>query len=285
MVPFVLMKTKFTILGLLGVVIFALLIWQSKRINFGTEGASVSGPSKKDLNADGPAESHTQSKKVERSLEDKQTWEELVKLQKEASANIDKEWALLSERDPKIKELRAITKNFQRYLQDKIRDDSESLFFWRESEENRELMERYRVFSLIEAFSVMQADEFWEPYMDDYYSVMLEKHRIHAQESQVSGKRSKMRPWTRPTWDVDKAVLETMRDATQLSSQSSEELQSGIPADIVVFLDDVLSHRLAYEAASYLLNKEKTTAIRNAEDKFYALSAQLDELAERSEKD
>ena len=277
------MKFKLIFLGLLSLVAFALLFLLGGRSNLKTEITSVSAPSKKGLNSDGLTKSHVPSKKVEQGLRDEQTWEELCALQREASANIDKEWALLSERDPKIKELRAITKNFQRYLQDKVRDDSESLFFWRESEENRELIERYRVFSLIEAFSAMQVDEFWEPYMDDYYVEMLNKQDVYLQHPEVS----RITPWSRPTWFVDEAVLETMRDrdTTQFLSQTSEELQSGIPADIVVFLDDVLSHRLAYEAASYLLNKEKTTAIRNAEDKFYALSAQLDELEERSEKD
>ena len=124
----------------------------------------------------------------------------------------------------------------------------------------------------------MQADEFWKPYMDDYYVEMLNKQDVYLQHPEVSG----ITPWTRPAWFVDEAVLETMRnrDATQFSSQTSEELQAAIPADIVAFLDDVLSHRLAYEAARYLLNKEKTTAIRNAEDRFYELSAHLDELEE-----
>ena len=273
------MKVKVIFLGLLSLIAFALLFLLGGRFNFKTESTSVSTPSKKGLNSDGLTESHAQSKKAEQGLRDEQTWEELCELQREAYANLNKEWALLAKKDPKVKELRTITKNFQRYLQDEIREkDHESLFFWRESEENRELIERYRVFSLIEAFSAMQVDEFWEPYMDDYYVEMLNKQDVYLQHPEVSG----ITPWSRPTWFVDEAVLEAMRDrdATQFLSQTSEELQSGIPADIVVFLDDVLSHRLAYEAASYLLNKEKTTAIRNVEDRFYALSAQLDELAE-----
>jgi len=271
------MRVKVIFLGLLSLIAFALLFLLGGRFNLKTESTSVSTPSKKGLNSDGLTESHAQSKKAEQGLRDEQTWEELCELQREAYANLNKEWALLAKKDPKVKELRTITKNFQRYLQDEIREkDHESLSFWRKSEEKRELMNRYRDFSLVEAFSAMRADEFWEPYMDDYFTEVLNKRDVYLQNPQVSG----FPPWTRPAWFVDEAVLETMRDTTQFSSQTSEELQAAIPADIVAFLDDVLTHRLAYEAAKYLLNKEKTTAIRNAEDRFYALSAQLDELAE-----
>ena len=258
-------ETKVGFVGLLVLVVFTVLFFKIDTLGWFSD-REISKEDKKSFHV---SSEETASTKSERSVGE---LENLTKLQRIAHEELNEEWNLLSERDSEVGKLRAITRDFQHHGYRRM--PNSLLFkasrFIKRSEENRELLEDYRIYSLAEAFSAMKEDDYWKPYLDEYQSEMSRKLDEVLETEDVDYSAY---PWARHTWFVKKDELNLIKNGGQ--PESWENFESSIPPDVREFMDESLSHALAYEAAKFSLKKKKTPRIIELEDRFYQISAEL----------